>query len=130
MSRAIDRKAITDSFFRGKAEPNFSLASPLSWIYDANVPKFDYDVDRAKQLLDEAGWLPGPDGVRQKDGLRLDFKLNLSTRTKGWATAVQPFLKNVGIQYQLDVVEFGTWILAAQSGPARRLIRWLRQLWP
>ena len=43
VSRAIDRKTLVDALFRGLAEPGHSLASPLSWIYNPNIPTYDYD---------------------------------------------------------------------------------------
>ena len=116
MSHAIDRDTLTQALFSGLAEPNYSLSSPLSWIYNPNVPRFTYDVDQAKSLLDDAGWVPGADGIRAKDGQRLDFKVNVTATTQDWAIALQPFLKNVGINIQPDTLEFGTWIQRLQVG--------------
>jgi peptide/nickel transport system substrate-binding protein len=116
MSHAIDRDTLTQALFGGRAEPNYSLASPLSWVYNPNVPKFAFDLDRARQLLDEAGWMPGSDGIRAKDGRKLDFKLNVTATSQDWSIALQPFLKNVGINIQPDVMEFGTWIQRLQVG--------------
>jgi len=116
ISHAIDRKTIIESVFRGKAEANFSIPSPLSWIFNPKTPRFDFDVERAKSLLEEARWKVGPDGIRAKDGRRLDFALNCTARTKDWAVSLQPFLKNVGINMRVDVVEFGTWIQRLRVG--------------
>jgi peptide/nickel transport system substrate-binding protein len=110
MSHAIDRAAIIEALFLGRAEPNFAIASPLSWIYNSNIPTFELDVDRANALLDEAGWTLGDDGVRAKDGERFEFTMNVTQRTQEWALAVQPFLAAVGINYQINLLEFGTWI--------------------
>lgn len=116
ISHSIDRKAIIDSVFRGKAEANFSIPSPLSWVFNPKISRFDFNVERAKALLDEAGWKAGPDGIRGRDGRRLDFALNCTARTKDWAVSLQPFLKNVGINMKVDVVEFGTWIQRLRVG--------------
>jgi peptide/nickel transport system substrate-binding protein len=110
ISHAIDRATIIQALLLGRAEPGHSVASPLSWIYNPNVPKFEYDVDKAKALLDEAGWVAGSGGVRAKDGQELSFKLNLTARTRDWAVAVQPYLEAVGIKYEINEMEFGTWI--------------------
>jgi peptide/nickel transport system substrate-binding protein len=108
MSHAIDRKAVIAALLNGKGDPNFSLASPLTWVYNANLPKFDYDVARAKQLLDAAGWPAGSDGVRVKDGKRFESKITVSSEdTQNYAVAVQPFLKSVGITAQIDRVDPG-----------------------
>ena len=52
---------------------------PQSWYYKADLPKHEFNLARAAQLLDQAGWKPGPDGIRAKDGVRLSF--NNSTTT-------------------------------------------------
>jgi peptide/nickel transport system substrate-binding protein len=110
MYHAIDRQGIIDALFGGRAEPRISLASPLSWVFNENVPVFDYDVDRANALLDDAGWVLGDDGVRAKDGDRLEFTMMTISRTNEWALAIQPFLEAVGIRFDVEQVEFATWI--------------------
>jgi peptide/nickel transport system substrate-binding protein len=116
MSHAIDRDTLTQALFGGRAEPNYSLASPLSWVFNANAPKFTFDLNRARQLLDDAGWAPGSDGIRAKDGRKLEFKVNVTATSQDWSIALQPFLRNVGIQIQPEVMEFGTWIQRLQVG--------------
>ena len=48
--------------------------------------------------------------MRTKDGQEFTFKLNLTARTRDWAVAVQPYLEAVGIKYEINELEFGTWI--------------------
>jgi peptide/nickel transport system substrate-binding protein len=110
MRHAIDRTTIIEALLLGRAEPNNGIPSPLSWINNPNIPASEYDVDRAKALLDEAGWPEGAGGVRTKDGQELSFTLNLTARTRDWAVAVQPYLEAVGIKYEINELEFGTWI--------------------
>jgi peptide/nickel transport system substrate-binding protein len=116
ISHAIDRATIIETVLRNRAEVNYGIASPLSWIYNPDVPRFDYDVDRANALLDEAGWLMGDGDVRSKDGQEFRFALNVSARTRDWGIAVQPFLEEVGIQYEVNELEFGTWIEQLEVG--------------
>lgn len=110
MYHAIDRQGIIEALFQGRAEERISMASPLSWIFNPNVPRFEFDVERANALLDEAGWMLGDDGVRTKDGDRIEFTLMTISRTNEWALAIQPFLADVGIRYEIEQVEFATWI--------------------
>ena len=42
---------------------------------------YDYDVEKAKQILDDAGWTVGSDGIREKDGQKLSIKF-LATKEK------------------------------------------------
>lgn len=41
----------------------------------ADATAFLYDVELANQILDDAGWLPGADGIRERDGMRLEFEI-------------------------------------------------------
>ncbi|MBA2520639.1 MAG: hypothetical protein H0V24_13305, partial [Chloroflexia bacterium] len=116
MGHAIDRQAIIDALMLGRAEPSIGLASPLSWIFNPDVPSFEFDVERANALMDEAGWTLGDDGVRTKDGERFEFTMNVYARTQEWALAIQPYLAAIGIVYELNVLEFATWISESEVG--------------
>lgn len=116
ISHAIDRKTIIDSLFRGRAEPSSGITSPLSWIYNPNIPKFDFNPERARGLLDEAGWKVGPDGIRFKDGRRFEFTMNCWPLVRDWAVALLPFLRNVGVGVKIEVLEFGTYTQRLQVG--------------
>ena len=73
---AIDREALVDALFGGKQQVAHSLMHPLAPGFDPDVMTYAYDAARAAQLLDEAGWKPGPDGIRvNADGDHLSFPL-------------------------------------------------------
>jgi len=72
---AIDRQAISDRLFGGKVPVALTSVSPLDRVYTEDVPRYPYDPETAQRLLSEAGWTPGPDGIRVKDGHRLAFDL-------------------------------------------------------
>lgn len=55
LAYAIDMDAIVDSLFDGKAEKAISFTSPGVWL-NTEIPVYDYDPDKAKELLAEAGW--------------------------------------------------------------------------
>ena len=111
VSHAVDRKTLVDALFRGLAEPGTSLASPLSWIYNPNIPTYDYDPAKSQQLLDGLGWMPGSDGIRVKNGQRLEYAMMVTSTTKDWFLAIQPMLQAVGVGIsKVDVVDFPTWV--------------------
>ena len=63
-----------------------------------------YDQDKAKQLLDEAGWAEGSDGIREKDGKKLTLRyvtFGGSQLTKSTAAAMQKMLKDIGVDLQV-----------------------------
>lgn len=60
---ALDRQAMVASLFEGKQEVADSYLPPKHYGFNTKLMKYAYNPDRAKQLLAEAGWTPGPDGV-------------------------------------------------------------------
>ena len=64
-----------------------------------------YDQDKAKQLLDEAGWAEGSDGIREKDGKKLTLRyvtFGDSQLAKSTAAAMQKMLKDIGVDLQVE----------------------------
>ena len=70
---AMDKKSIIEQIYYGLPTPTESYLPMQSWAFNPDLPKGSYDPDKAKALLDATGWKPGPDGVRVKDGVRLEF---------------------------------------------------------
>lgn len=106
----IDRQGIVEKALLGKGAVIESNAAPTSWAYNAELPKHGHDPAKATALLDSAGWMPGPDGVRAKDGARLSFgvMINSYDRTLEQALVVaQQNLKDVGVDLTIDRVEPG-----------------------
>lgn len=78
-----------------------------------------YDPSRAKALLAQDGWKPGPGGVLQKNGKPLDFTLYSSATPATWSTSAQLLqqqLKAVGIGMTIQNFEFATLLSKAQAG--------------
>lgn len=75
---AVDRAALTGALWPDHGDPNRTLIPPVV-LGDAagGVRPPEHDPDRAAELLDEAGWLRGSDGVRLRDGQRLTLSLLL-----------------------------------------------------
>ncbi|TAM62505.1 peptide ABC transporter substrate-binding protein [bacterium] len=67
----IDRQAIVDHVWQGKATPTADSQIPMYWSFDAAIKPYPYDPKKAGALLDAAGWKMGPGGVRVKDGKQL-----------------------------------------------------------
>lgn len=70
------------------------------WAFNPNVHWYPHDVGQARQLLREAGWAPGPDGIMRKDGHELELVMvtnNSNTTRRREATEVQAMLRDAGI---------------------------------
>lgn len=72
ISHAIDREGIAQAVYFGHATPTQGpIASNWKW-YEPGVEAFNtFDPELSKSLLDEAGWVEGGDGIREKDGVKL-----------------------------------------------------------
>lgn len=74
---AVDRVRLIDQVAAGQGIIADSLILPDNWAFDPDVPHYAYDPEKAKQLLDSAGWVDtNGDGVREKDGRPLQFQLH------------------------------------------------------
>ncbi len=70
---AMDKNSIIDAIYYGLPKPTESYLPAEAAVFNPDLPKHEYNPDRAKKILDEAGWKPGSDGIRVKDGVRLEF---------------------------------------------------------
>jgi peptide/nickel transport system substrate-binding protein len=112
---AVDKNTIIDKLLYGKARPG-TTEIPDGWAHNPDVKPTEYDPEKANQLLEEAGWKPGPDGIRQKDGNRLRLKITTTTGNKLREMVQQVLLaqmKAVGIEFYIENVPssvlFGSW---------------------
>lgn len=103
---SIDRKQLVDNVLEGQATTDQTVIPPGALgAYASTVKGFQTDVNQAKTLLDNAGWKPGSDGIREKGGRKLKL-----TMISGFPTAdahgaipeyVQSQLKAVGIDSEI-----------------------------
>jgi len=110
LTMALDRAAIVKSVLFGEGDLLNSPILPASWAYNAGLPTFGYDPDKARQLLSDAGWTPAPDGVLEKSGTRFEFTLMTNTGNKvreAVMTIVQDQWSKVGVHVQTQFSEFG-----------------------
>jgi peptide/nickel transport system substrate-binding protein len=99
----IDRQAISDRLFAGRQPVADTSINPLDWVHTTDLSTYPFEPERAKQLLDEAGWLPGPGGIRVKDGQPLRLKL-MSTAGNRSRELIQQVLQSQWRQIGVEVV--------------------------
>jgi peptide/nickel transport system substrate-binding protein len=106
MMYALNRDRMVDDLERGLAVKATSNLSPgLELYYEPDVKDYPNDPDQAREILDQAGWLPGDGGIREKDGVRLSFTCTVITgdqRNRGKAEVAQADLADVGIEMQIQ----------------------------
>lgn len=111
ISYAINRTALIKGVYQGTAEQASSSYPSELWFSNPNVKKYDYDVAKAKELLNQAGWKAGTDGIMQKDGKKLEFTMLTNQGNPEREKALvyfQSALKEVGIKSEPKIVEFNT----------------------
>jgi peptide/nickel transport system substrate-binding protein len=112
---AIDRPGIIDAIHRGDATIAKSGVAPFSWGYYP-AAEVEYNPDKARKLLTEAGWVDtNGDGVREKEGKNLSLKIRAPQAgrypmDRESLLAIQENLRNVGVDCQIDFVEFAAFM--------------------
>ncbi|MGH2404678.1 MAG: ABC transporter substrate-binding protein, partial [bacterium] len=89
------------------------IGPPTSWAYNPDVPKYPKDVDRAKQLLQEAGFKPGPGGVLQRDGTPLTFTILFEAgatdaNPEPYALALRQAFRAIRVDVRIEALAKGT----------------------
>jgi peptide/nickel transport system substrate-binding protein len=129
LSHLVNKQQIIDTIYKGIGKPANGPIVPTMWAYPADVPSYPYSPDRAKALLDEAGWKVGADGMRVKDGQ----KMSLTVRThsedpdrKQLIQVLQSEFQKVGIDVTTNTVEFPAFFQDVQDGKYQvGVIGWL-----
>ena len=103
---ALDRELYARTILDGLAPVAHGPIQPISWAYTDAVARYEYDPSRSRALLDQAGWLPGPDGIRRKNGQALGFTLitqaGFAVR-ENIAQAVERQLRDVGVDVKVEL---------------------------
>ena len=105
MSIAINRADIAKGVMQGNADPAYTFVDPAALDFAAGTKTvIKEDFERAKKLLDEAGWKVGGDGIREKDGVKLAPRIYYTSAglTPKVAEAIQGYLRKVGVDWRLQ----------------------------
>ncbi len=97
---AIDRRSLTRKITQGAYDADTGARGLFTWAFDPHADTITYDPARAGALLTQAGWIPGPDGIRVKNGHKLRLELALpagSDMTARFATAIAEGERAIGI---------------------------------
>ncbi|MGQ5635689.1 MULTISPECIES: ABC transporter substrate-binding protein [unclassified Streptomyces] len=116
---AIDRRQIADTVFPTGTRPATSVLAHTTPDYTDVASGLAFDAERAKSLLDEAGWKTGSDGIRVKGGRRLSLTVkwfpNAATNQPA-LELIQQQLKAVGVDVVLKQLQVTQFSPTLQSG--------------
>jgi len=112
---AVDRDAIVKKLFNGLGVVATGTMPVLSWAYapDKITTKYTYDPKKAAQMLDDAGWKAGSDGIRAKDGKKLSFSMwtNSGNKTReNYLLVLQESWKAIGVEMKPQFEEFSVYL--------------------
>ena len=105
MNIAINRAEIAKGVLLGNAEPAYANVDPLALDYNPKTGEIiKEDLERARRLLEDAGWKIGADGIREKDGVKLAPRIYVSASTNSAkvAEAVQGYLRRIGVDWRIQ----------------------------
>ena len=107
VTMAIDKEQIVDGIYNGVGELAIGPLAPAVPGYDDSISGLEYNVDKAKELLAEAGY---------EDGFSTTIWTNDSRERIDVATNVQAQLKEIGIDLEVEILEWGAYLDKVDNG--------------
>jgi len=116
---SLDRQAFIDALFGDLGSVGLAPISPVSRAFPTSgLNDYAFDMARAEQLMEEAGWTMGSDGVREKDGNRMELKW-LVYDDVAWPGVLSGLAadswRTLGVDLTIDIMDFVT-VQALTSG--------------
>lgn len=119
LAYAIDKQLLTDEVMLGQAKRLCSVFPETSWVYTPDVPCYDYNVDQAIAEFEEAGYTFDGETMTDSDGNPLTLKLIYGPNTNKVreliAVTVQDYLKEIGIEVEVQAFEWSAFLDAIHS---------------
>ena len=118
---SVNVETIVKALYLGVYQQASGNLSPTTPGHDESLKnEIGFDPDKARALLDEAGWKPGPDGVRVKDGKKLLITYNEQTpnreKRQDIAQFVKSYAEQVGFQVEIRLMQVAGLSAASQNG--------------
>ena len=113
LAHAVDVPSMVRYILYGHGLQSTGIFTPSMWFFDPSITPLAHDPDKARALLAEAGWVPGPDGILQKNGERFSFTLitnNGNEIRRDIATLTQDGLRQIGIEVNVELYEWAVFL--------------------
>lgn len=105
LQHATNKTAIAEGIFYGLEEPADFLFSKTIPYCDVALTPYEYNLETASQLLEDAGWVVGSDGIREKAGVKLSLEIlynSDSVTEKTIAEYLQAEYQQIGVQITIN----------------------------
>jgi peptide/nickel transport system substrate-binding protein len=127
LAHAVNRDLLVRTILDGQVEVVNGPIQPLSAAYEPQVPTYGFDPVRARALLTEAGWVPGADSIRMKDGKRLAFTLITQSGfaiRENVSQALQQAFRDVGAEMTVKLLDGTTISSVWFTGDFDAMLHW------
>lgn len=107
LSMAIDRQVLVDVGYGNAGRPTCNLVPAPEMFASDNTGCLTQDLEGAKALLDEAGWVVGADGIREKDGKKLNLLYQTSTNPvrQDFQALIKGWWNEIGVGVELKNID-------------------------
>jgi len=114
ISCAINKKEIVETVLQGFGRPITGPYPPTFWAYNSKLKDYTYDLDKARRLLESAGWKDKDgDGILEKESMPFEFTIITNQGNKErelCATIIQEKLSKIGIKVKIRILEWSTFV--------------------
>ena len=117
IASAIDVAKLVHDLTFGTATIADQDLPPFMWAHADNVARYPFDLQKAKDLMRQAGWTPGPDGILAKNGTQIHLLLvtnNSNATRRSGVVQIQAMLRQLGIDVSIKVFP-GSLLYSAMS---------------
>ncbi|MBI5563737.1 MAG: ABC transporter substrate-binding protein, partial [Chloroflexi bacterium] len=121
IAHAVNKQDLVEIVYQGLAQPGWSLVAPVlggGFWHTPNIQDVEFNLATANQLLDDAGYAKEADGIRAKDGRRLELRLQYAADSAEYprvADLIAGWLNEIGIKATPAAVDGGS-LTAATTG--------------
>ncbi len=126
---AVDRVSILENVQLGRGVlANHPISPTLEWAYNGQVAGFEYDPEKAKQMLDAAGWTAGGNGVRQKNGQPMKIVLEVDKGNpvrEQTAVFAQQYWQEIGAEVEIKTSQFNDLLARVRAGEDADVQSWI-----
>jgi peptide/nickel transport system substrate-binding protein len=116
---AIDKELLTEEVMLGQAKRQCSVFPETSWVYNPDVPCYEYDPEKAIAAFETAGYTYENDQMLDADGNQLTLKLIYGPNTNKLreliAVTVQDYLGDIGVNVEIQAMEWASYLEATQD---------------
>ena len=119
---AVDRKSMAEQLYGPAGQATCNMITSPPDVVSKNTDSMDvckYNIDKANQLLDQAGWTRGSDGIRQKDSVRMHvvYQTTVNSLRQKEQDIVKQGWEKIGVEVELKSVDAGVFFSSDAGNP-------------